>query len=189
MSSSNQSSPIGEPNTRKLPWNPEDENFWAQRGQRIARRNLWISIPALHLSFAVWMLWSAVVVKMGDIGYAFTPDQMFMLAAAPGLAGATLRLPMTFVVPIFGGRTVSTFMTAALLLPTIGLGLALQNPHTSFSTFLLLGVLAGFGGGNFTPRPTVGGPMVENDYYMLRFVPGSGPVGNTDPVLQRRPRP
>src|SRR6185437_13092267 len=38
----------------------------------------------------------------------------------------------------------------------------------------------GFGGGNFTPRPTVGGPMVENDYYMVRFVPGSGPVGNTD---------
>ncbi len=38
----------------------------------------------------------------------------------------------------------------------------------------------GFGGGNFTPRPTVGGPMMQTDYYMVRFVPGTGPGGNTD---------
>lgn len=131
-------------------WNPEDETFWETRGRRVAIRNLCISIPALHLSFAVWLLWSAVVVKLGDVGFAFSPDQTFMLAAAPGLAGATLRLPMTFVVPIFGGRNVSAAMTAALLLPTVGLGLAIQDPRTSFTTFLLLGVLAGFGGGNFS---------------------------------------
>lgn len=26
-------------------WRPEDPAFWQQRGQRIASRNLWISVP------------------------------------------------------------------------------------------------------------------------------------------------
>src|SRR5690625_7436687 len=34
-------------------WRPEDPQFWKDRGRRIARRNLWISIPALVLAFAV----------------------------------------------------------------------------------------------------------------------------------------
>src|SRR6185295_17257156 len=37
-------------------WRPEDKTFWEQTGRRIARRNLAISIPALLLSFAVWMV-------------------------------------------------------------------------------------------------------------------------------------
>ena len=38
-----------------------------RHGRAIARRNLWISIPALLLSFAVWMVWSVVVAKLpGD---------------------------------------------------------------------------------------------------------------------------
>ncbi len=131
-------------------WNPEDEVFWEERGKAVARRNLWISVPALHLSFAVWLLWSAMVVKMGDIGFRFSPDQMFLLAAAPGLSGATLRLPMSFIVPILGGKNVTVAMTALLLLPCIGLGFAIQDPATSFTTFLLLGILAGIGGGNFS---------------------------------------
>ncbi|EON9414252.1 hypothetical protein CPP06_RS23410, partial [Escherichia coli] len=28
-------------------WRPEDPAFWQQRGQRIASRNLWISVPCL----------------------------------------------------------------------------------------------------------------------------------------------
>ena len=28
-------------------WRPEDETFWKTTGRRIARRNLWISVPAL----------------------------------------------------------------------------------------------------------------------------------------------
>ena len=35
------------------------------------------------------------------------------------------------------------------------------------------------GGGQFTPRPTTGGPMMEEAYNMVRFVPGVGP-SNTD---------
>ena len=40
-------------------WTPEDKAFWAQQGQAIANINLWISVPALFLAFAVWQLWSA----------------------------------------------------------------------------------------------------------------------------------
>jgi oligosaccharide reducing-end xylanase len=35
------------------------------------------------------------------------------------------------------------------------------------------------GGGQFTPRPTSAGPMVDEDHAMIRFVPDVGP-GNTD---------
>ncbi|MDO2280944.1 nitrate/nitrite transporter, partial [Escherichia coli] len=35
-----------------LDWRPEDPEFWARNGKRIASRNLWISIPALLLAFA-----------------------------------------------------------------------------------------------------------------------------------------
>ncbi len=37
----------------------------------IARRNLWISVPCLLLSFAVWMVWSVVVAKLPSVGFRF----------------------------------------------------------------------------------------------------------------------
>ena len=33
-------------------WHPEDEAFWSDKGRAVARRNLWISIPALLLAFS-----------------------------------------------------------------------------------------------------------------------------------------
>jgi NNP family nitrate/nitrite transporter-like MFS transporter len=130
-------------------WRPEEAAFWAGGGKRIAIRNLWISIPALLLSFAVWMVWSVVVVNLPAIGFAFDTGQLFWLAALPGLSGATLRLFYSFMVPIFGGRKWTTFSTASLLLPALGIGLAIQNPDTHYWTFLALALLCGFGGGNF----------------------------------------
>jgi NNP family nitrate/nitrite transporter-like MFS transporter len=52
-------------------------------------------------------------------------------------------------VPIFGGRKWTAFSTASLLLPAIGIGYAIQNPDTSYITFLVLALMCGFGGGNF----------------------------------------
>jgi MFS transporter, NNP family, nitrate/nitrite transporter len=130
-------------------WRPEDEAFWQSEGRPIARRNLWISIPALLLSFAVWMVWSVVVVNLPAIGFAFSTDQLFWLAALPGLAGATLRIFYSFMVPIFGGRKWTTISTASLLLPALGIGFAVQNASTPYTTFLILALLCGFGGGNF----------------------------------------
>ncbi len=130
-------------------WRPEDAGFWDTTGRRIARRNLWISIPALLLAFSVWMVWSVVVAKLPAIGFDFTAGQLFWLAALPGLSGATLRIFYSFMVPIFGGRLWTTISTASLLLPAMGIGYAVQNPETPYFIFLVLALLCGFGGGNF----------------------------------------
>ncbi|MFZ5734685.1 MAG: nitrate/nitrite transporter [Pseudomonadota bacterium] len=130
-------------------WQPEDRQFWQHTGRAIARRNLWISIPALLLSFAVWMVWSVVVAKLPAIGFKYTTDELFWLAALPGLSGATLRIFYSFVVPIFGGRLWTTLATWSLILPALGIGFAVQNPQTPYWIFLVLALLCGFGGGNF----------------------------------------
>ena len=130
-------------------WNPEDHTFWRAEGKPVATRNLWISIPSLFLSFAVWMVWSVVVVNLPNVGFQYTTDQLFWLAALPGLSGATLRIFYSFMVPIFGGRKWTTISTASLLVPALGIGFAVQNAATPFSTMLVLSLLCGFGGGNF----------------------------------------
>ncbi len=130
-------------------WRPEEADFWQSEGRKIAGRNLWISIPALLLAFSVWMVWSVVVAKMPAIGFDFTVDQRFWLAALPGLSGATLRIFYSFMIPIFGGRLWTTLSTASLLIPAIGIGMAIQNPETPYLVFMLLALACGFGGGNF----------------------------------------
>ncbi|GII98447.1 MFS transporter [Sediminihabitans luteus] len=130
-------------------WDPEDETFWHDGGKRIANRNLWISIFAEFLGFAVWGLWSIVVPQLADAGFAFTTDQLFWLIAAPSLVGATLRIPYTFAVPLIGGRNWTIVSALLLLVPTIALAWAVQRPDTSFGVMLLVAALAGFGGGNF----------------------------------------
>ncbi len=130
-------------------WRPEDEAFWKEKGRRIANRNLWVSIPALLLAFAVWMVWSVVVAKLPSIGFNYTTDQLFWLAALPGLSGATLRIFYSFMVPIFGGRLWTTLTTASLMIPAFGIGYAVQNPETPYFIFLVLALLCGLGGGNF----------------------------------------
>jgi MFS transporter, NNP family, nitrate/nitrite transporter len=130
-------------------WAPEDSTFWETKGQKIAQRNLWISIPCLLLAFSVWMVWSVVVAKLPSLGFAYSTDQLFWLAALPGLSGATLRIFYSFMVPIFGGRLWTTLSTASLLIPAFGIGYAVQNPQTPYLIFLVLALLCGFGGGNF----------------------------------------
>jgi MFS transporter, NNP family, nitrate/nitrite transporter len=95
------------------------------------------------------MVWSVVVVKLNQVGFAFSESQLFWLAALPALSGATLRIFYSFTVPIFGGRNWTAISTASLLLPAIGIGLAVQNPETPYWVFVLLALLCGLGGGNF----------------------------------------
>lgn len=130
-------------------WRPEDPHFWASTGKAIATRNLWISIPALLLAFAVWMVWSTVIVRLNNIGFSFTTDQLFWLAALPGLSGATLRIFYSFMVPVFGGRRWTAISTASLMIPALWMGFAVQDTATPYSVFVLIALLCGFGGGNF----------------------------------------
>jgi MFS transporter, NNP family, nitrate/nitrite transporter len=131
-------------------WNPNDDKYWHDKGKYIANRNLITSIPCLLLAFSVWFIWSAVAVNLNSIGFNFTMDQLFTLAAVPGLTGATLRVFYSFCVPIFGGRNWTVFSTSTLLIPCIGIGYAVQDINTSYSTMLLLASFCGFGGGNFS---------------------------------------
>ena len=130
-------------------WRPEDQAFWAGEGRAVAQRNLWISTYCLLLAFAVWMVWSVVVAQLPRLGFAFTTDQLFWLAALPGLSGATFRIFYAFMVPVFGGRLWTAVSTASLMIPAFGIGYAVQDPSTPYLIFLVLALLCGFGGGNF----------------------------------------
>ena len=130
-------------------WRPEDSAFWQERGQRIASRNLWISIPCLLLAFCVWMLFSAVAVNLNKVGFNFTTDQLFLLTALPSVSGAILRVPYSFVIPIFGGRRWTAISTCFLLIPCLWLGFAVQDSSTPFSVFVVISLLCGFAGANF----------------------------------------
>ena len=130
-------------------WNPEDKAFWERSGRAVATRNLWLSIPALTLAFAVWMVWSVVVVNLPAAGFRFSTNQLFWLAALPALCGATLRIFYAFAVPVVGGRRFTALATASLLLPALGIGLAVQDPGTPYEVMVALALLCGLGGGNF----------------------------------------
>ena len=131
-------------------WAPEDRSFWEREGEAIAKLNLWISVPALFLAFAIWQVWSVVAVSLPGLGFKYSTNQLFWLAAAPALSGATLRIFYSFMVPVFGGRRWTAISTASLMVPAIGIGYAVQDNTTAYPTMLILALLCGLGGGNFS---------------------------------------
>lgn len=131
-------------------WNPEDKAFWEREGEAIAKLNLWISVPALFLAFAIWQVWSVVAVGLPGLGFHYSTNQLFWLAAAPALSGATLRIFYSFMVPLVGGRRWTAISTATLLIPALGIGFAVQDNQTPYPTMLILALLCGLGGGNFS---------------------------------------
>lgn len=149
-------------------WDVEDNAAWEGGNKKIANRNLWISVPNLLCGFAVWLYWGMIVKVMqglhfgntdlfnftfGNDGKPLDGDTyralLFNLPAIAGLAGATLRIPNSFMIGLCGGRNVKFMTTLLLILPAIAAGFALQNPNTSFLTFVLLAALSGVGGGAF----------------------------------------
>jgi NNP family nitrate/nitrite transporter-like MFS transporter len=131
-------------------WNVEDKQFWESTGKKIAWKTLTVTTLALMFSFATWFMMSVIVVKLPGIGFKFTTSQLFWLAAMPGLAGGTLRIIHTFLLPIYGTRNIVTFATLLKLIPVIGIGLAIMDPATPFWIFMILALSAGFGGGDFS---------------------------------------
>ncbi len=131
-------------------WEPENAEFWQTQGRPLAWRTLTISTANLTMAFIVWFLVSALVVRLPAIGFKFTTAQLFWLAAMPGLAGGTLRIVHTFLVPLYGTRNVVALSTLSLLIPAVGLFFAVQNPATPYWVLMALAFLAGLGGGNFS---------------------------------------
>ncbi len=131
-------------------WEVEDDQFWESEGKHIASKNLWISIPSLLSGFAIWLMWGIITVQMLNLGYGgFEKSQLFTLAAIAGLSGATLRIPSTFFIRLAGGRNTIFLTTTLLILPALGVGIALSSPDTPFWHFQILALLSGIGGGNF----------------------------------------
>ncbi|MER5910744.1 nitrate/nitrite transporter [Streptomyces sp. NPDC001982] len=133
-------------------WEPEDESFWKETGEKIARRNLLFSVLSEHIGFSVWTLWSVLVLFMGP-EYGLTPADKFLLTSMVTLVGAVVRVPYTFAVAVFGGRNWTIISAGLLLIPTVAAFLVME-PGTSFETFLWVGLLAGIGGGNFASSMT-----------------------------------
>ena len=130
-------------------WRPEDEAFWESTGKRVAYRNLWISVPALLCGFAVWGMWGIITVQMLNLGFPFSQAELFTLTAIAGLAGATMRIPASFLIRLAGGRNTIFLTTAMLLAPAIGTGIVLQHPEWPLWSFQLMALWSGVGGGNF----------------------------------------
>jgi NNP family nitrate/nitrite transporter-like MFS transporter len=131
-------------------WNVEDEKFWESTGKKIAWRTLSVTTLSLMFSFATWFMMSVIVVKLPGIGFKFTTSQLFWLAAMPGLAGGTLRIIHTFLLPIYGTRNIITYSTLIKLIPCVGIGIAVMDPSTPYWVFMMLALTAGFGGGDFS---------------------------------------
>jgi MFS transporter, NNP family, nitrate/nitrite transporter len=130
-------------------WRPEDEAFWAATGKRVAYRNLALSVPALLCGFAVWGMWGIITVQMMNLGFPFSQAELFTLTAIAGIAGATMRIPASFLIRIAGGRNTIFLTTAMLLAPAIGTGVVLQHPDWPLWSFQLMALWSGVGGGNF----------------------------------------
>jgi NNP family nitrate/nitrite transporter-like MFS transporter len=128
-------------------WRPEDPEFWAATGARVARRNLVYSVLSEHIGFSVWSLWSVLVLFLGP-GYGIDPSGKFLLTALPTALGALLRLPYTAAVGRFGGRNWTVVSALLLLVPTLAAAWVLK-PGVSFPVLLTVACLAGVGGGNF----------------------------------------
>jgi len=149
-------------------WEVEDQDFWESTGKSIANRNLWISIPNLLCGFAVWLYWGMLAKVIQKVHFS-NPDLfnftfmnegepydvkgyktlMYTLPAVAGLAGATLRIPNSFMIAICGGRNVKFMTTVLMILPALFTGLALRDPSTPFYVYIILAAMSGVGGGAF----------------------------------------
>jgi MFS transporter, NNP family, nitrate/nitrite transporter len=130
-------------------WRPEDSEFWESTGKKIAYRNLALSVPALLCGFAVWGMWGIITVQMLNLGFPFTQAELFTLTAIAGIAGATMRIPASFLIRVAGGRNTIFLTTAMLLAPAIGTGIVLQHKDWPLWAFQLMALWSGVGGGNF----------------------------------------
>lgn len=131
-------------------WEPENQVFWESEGKRLAWKVLTVTTLSLILSFGTWFMMSAIVTKLPGIGFSFDKNQLFWLAAMPGLSAGLLRMVHTFLLPIYGSRHVISIATIIKIIPAIGIGLAVMNTTTPFWVFMVLSFTAGFGGGDFS---------------------------------------
>jgi NNP family nitrate/nitrite transporter-like MFS transporter len=138
-------------------WNPDDESFWAATGAPIARKNLALSMFAEHIGFNVWVLWTIVVLNLGNAGITLSVSELFVLTLVPNLIGSMLRIPYTFAVPRYGGRVWTTISAGLLFIPVLLLAIVVpshwllhQSHNVQLWVLFACAASAGVGGGNFS---------------------------------------
>ncbi|SEH75812.1 MFS transporter, NNP family, nitrate/nitrite transporter [Mycolicibacterium rutilum] len=140
-------------------WDAEDVEAWEGTngnppGKAIAKRNLIWSIFAEHVGFSVWSIWSVMVLFMPQNVYGIDAAGKFYLVAMPTLVGAVMRIPYTVAPAKFGGRNWTIVSALLLLIPTVLTLWVMNNPGTSYTTFMVVAAVAGLGGGNFASSMT-----------------------------------
>ncbi len=145
-------------------WNPEDEATW---DSSLAWRTLSITTFALTMCFIAWFLPSALVGKLNAIGFSFTKDQLYWMAAMPGLSGGALRILWMTLPPILGTRKMVSLTTALLVVPLLGWAFAIQDPNTPYWGLMALAFLSGIGGGAFS------GFMPSTSYFFPKRLSGT----------------
>ncbi len=145
-------------------WDPENEATW---DKRLAWQTLWITTFSLTMCFVAWFLPSALVPKLNAIGYSWTKEQLYWLAAIPGLSGGLMRLVWMVLPPIMGTRKMVTLTTLLLIFPILGWGVRVQSPTAPYWELLTLAFLAGIGGGAFS------GFMPSTSYFFPRKLQGT----------------
>ena len=145
-------------------WDPENEETW---DRRLAWQTLWITTFSLTMCFVAWFLPSAIIPKLNAIGYSFTQQQLYWLAAVPGLSGGLMRLVWMVLPPIMGTRKMVAATTLLLFFPVLGWGVRSMSPTAPYWELLVLALLAGIGGGAFS------GFMPSTSYFFPRKMRGT----------------
>ena len=145
-------------------WDPENEQTW---DKGLAWRTLWITTFCLTLAFIAWFLPSAIIPKLNALGYEFTKDQLYWMAAMPGLAAGLMRLFWMILPPILGTRKMVSLTTLLLIASTLGWGVRVQSPTAPYWELMVLAFLAGIGGGAFS------GFMPSTSYFFPRRMQGT----------------
>ncbi|MDO3645556.1 nitrate/nitrite transporter [Nocardia mangyaensis] len=135
-------------------WDAEDVAAWEAGGKDVAKRNLIWSVFAEHIGFSVWSIWSVMVLFMPADQFHIDAAGKFFLVAVPTLVGAFMRVPYTVATARFGGRNWTIFSAFMLLIPLLLTLYFINQPGTSYTTFLIVAAFAGFGGGNFSSSMT-----------------------------------
>lgn len=145
-------------------WDPENEATW---DKGLAWKTLWVTTFCLTLAFVAWFLPSAIIPKLNPLGYSFTKDQLYWMAAMPGLAAGLMRIFWMVLPPIMGTRKMVSLTTLLLIASTLGWGVRVQSPTAPYWELMVLAFLAGIGGGAFS------GFMPSTSYFFPRRMQGT----------------
>jgi len=145
-------------------WFPDRFDFWRAEGRVIAWRNLIVSQLNLTVCFAVWLMWSIIVLRIQRVhdidptkfAFGFSSNEerryqsrLYMLPAFAGLSGGTFRISNSFLILPIGGRTVISLTTMLLILPCALAAWELSRDDPSLLTLSAAALLSGIGGGAF----------------------------------------